>query len=82
MAAPPATAHYDLEERTLTLAKIVVAFVHALPRTISNNEIAKQLVRSAGSVGVNYIESNESLGRKDFLIKLKISRKESEESRY
>jgi len=73
---------YDLEERTLRFAKDVIAFVRSLPNSISNGEIAKQLVRAAGSVGANYIEANESLGRKDFLMKIKISRKESKESRY
>jgi four helix bundle protein len=73
---------YDLEARTLCFAKTVIAFVNSLPRTLANIEIAKQLVRSAGSVGANYIEANESLGRKDFLMKIKISKKESNESRY
>jgi four helix bundle protein len=76
------SGQYDLEERTLRFAKEVIAFVHSLPTTISNIEIAKQLVRAAGSVGANYIEANESLGRKDFLMKVRISRRESKESRY
>ena len=42
----------------------------------------KQLVRSSGSVGANYIEANESLGTKDFKMHAKISRKESKESAY
>jgi four helix bundle protein len=78
----PPTRHYDLEDRTLLFAKDVMALVDRLPRTIVNIEIAKQLVRASGSVGANYIEANESLGRKDFLMKIRISRKESKESRY
>ncbi len=73
---------YDLEERTLRFAKDVISFVDRLPRTLANIEVARQLVRAAGSVGANYIEANESLGRKDFLMKIRISRKESKESRY
>ncbi|RKY42420.1 MAG: four helix bundle protein [Candidatus Omnitrophota bacterium] len=57
-------------------------FVKTLPKTIANNEIVKQLVRSAGSIGANYIEANESLGRKDFAMRIKICRKESKESIY
>ena len=53
-----------------------------LPRTICNTEDVKQVVRSSGSVGANYIEANESLGKKDFRMRVKISRKESKESRY
>jgi len=73
---------YDLEERTLKFAKSVIKFVKTLPKTIANNEIVKQLVRSAGSIGANYIEANESLGRKDFAMRIKICRKESKESIY
>lgn len=45
-------------------------------------EDGKQLIRSAGSVGANYIEANEALSKKDFLFRLKISRKEAKESIY
>ncbi|MFZ1655122.1 MAG: four helix bundle protein [Candidatus Moraniibacteriota bacterium] len=73
---------YDLEERTLAFARRVNAYVNGLPRTISNIENGKQLVRSAGSVGANYIEANEGLSRKDFLMRVKISKKEAKESLY
>jgi four helix bundle protein len=45
-------------------------------------EDIKQVVRSSGSVGANYIEANESLSKKDFLMRVKICRKEAKESRY
>ncbi len=73
---------YDLEERTLNFAIRVRQFVKKLPRTVANIEDGKQLIRSSGSIGANYIEANESLGKKDFMMKLKICRKESKESRY
>jgi len=73
---------YDLEERTLSFAKEVIAFVNALPKSIANIEISKQAVRSSGSVGANYIEANESLGKKDFTMRIKICRKEAKESIY
>jgi len=73
---------YDLEERTFQFAKSVRLFVKALPQSTANYEDSKQLIRSSGSVGANYIEANESLGKKDFLMKIKISRKESKESHY
>ena len=74
--------HYDLEERTLAFAKEVIGFVNALPKTVANVELMKQLVRSSGSVGANYIEANEALSRKDFGLRVKICRKEAKESRY
>lgn len=73
---------YDLEERTLLFAKQVREFVRTLSGGISNMEDAKQLVRSSGSVGANYIEANEALSKKDFLMRIKICRKEAKESRY
>jgi len=73
---------YDLEERTLKFAKRVIECVNKLPKNLPNIEIARQLVRSSGSVGANYIEANESLGKKDFIMRIKICRKESKESRY
>ena len=49
---------------------------------MTNDEIARQLVRSSGSVGANYIEANESISKKDFIYRIKICRKEVKESRY
>ncbi|HEY4478876.1 MAG TPA: four helix bundle protein [Candidatus Paceibacterota bacterium] len=71
---------YDLEERTFLFAQNVRSFVKTVPRDISNVEDTKQLVRSSGSIGANYIEANECLGKKDFLMKIRIARKESKES--
>ena len=76
------TKQYDLEERTLKFAKEVIAFVKEMPRGMANAEIAKQLIRSSGSIGANYIEANESLSKKDFLMRIKICRKESKETIY
>jgi len=73
---------YDLEERTLRFAKDVIELVSTLPRTVANIEIMKQVIRSSGSVGSNYIEANESLSKKDFTMRIKICRKEAKESRY
>ena len=73
---------YDLEDRTFKFARRVNVYVNSLPRTISNQENGKQLVRSSGSVGANYIEANESFSRKDFVMRVKICRKEAKESQY
>jgi four helix bundle protein len=73
---------YDLEDRTLEFAKRVRSFVKKLPNTIANQEDGRQLIKASGSVGANYIEANESLGKKDFRMRIKISRKEAKESRF
>lgn len=72
---------YDLEDRTYRFARDVRSFVKRLPRTVCNAEDVKQVVRSSGSVAANYIEANESLGKKDFRMRIRISRKESKETR-
>ena len=73
---------YDLEDRTFNFAKASRAFVKRLPRTIANIEDAKQFIRASGSVGANYIEANESIGKKDFAMKIKTCRREAKESGY
>jgi four helix bundle protein len=73
---------FDLEERTFQFAQDVRRFVKNLDRTLASIEDARQLIRSSGSVGANYIEANEALSNKDFLLRIKICRKEAKESRY
>jgi len=73
---------YDLEDRTFEFARRVRSFVKKLNKTIANVEDGKQLVKASGSVGANYIEANEALSKKDFLMRIKICRKEAKESAY
>ena len=76
------TKQYDLEKRTLNFAKEVRVFIKNIPKIIANFEDAKQVIRSSGSIGANYIEANESLSKKDFLMRIKICRKEAKETAY
>jgi len=76
------SSYYDLEERTLAFARQAKDFVIKLPKNDVNNVYIPQLIRSASSVGANYIEANESLSKKDFLMRIKISRKEAKETVY
>ena len=71
----------DLEDRTFLFAQSVRAFVKTLPRTLSNTEDIRQLVRASGSVAANWIEADEALSKKDFLVRAKTCRKEAKESR-
>jgi four helix bundle protein len=73
---------FDLEDRTYLFARDVRDFMKSIPKNVSNFEYIKQLIRSSGSVGANYIEANESLSKKDFIMRVKICRKEIKESRY
>jgi four helix bundle protein len=71
----------DLEERTFVFARSIRAFIKTLPRTVGNTEDIRQLVRASGSVAANWIEADEALSKKDFLMRAKICRKEAKESR-
>ena len=73
---------YDLEERSFIFAKKVSFLCGQLLRTIPNLEYIKQVVRSSGSVGANYIEANESLTKKDFSHRIRICLKEAKETAY
>src|SRR6059058_4454356 len=82
MPTSGAAKSYDLEERTFQFAGASRAFVKKLRRTIANIEDAKQFIRASGSIGANYIEANESIGKKDFVMKIKICRREAKETCY
>ena len=70
----------DLVVRTFNFAANVRRFVNNVPRSVSNFEDSKQLVRSSGSVAANYLEAQEGLSRKDFFYRIKVCRKEARES--
>lgn len=73
---------FDLEERSFQFAKAVALFCRTLPKTESNLEYIRQLIRASGSIGANYIEAIEALGKKDATMRLRICRKEAKESAY
>ncbi len=73
---------FDLEGRTLTFAKDVRSLLKRVPVTMAAREDGSQLLRASGSVGANYIEANESLSKRDFLMRIKICRKEAKECGY
>ena len=71
---------YNLEKRTHLFAKQTREWINYIPKTITTVEDCKQLTRSSGSIGANYIEANESLSKKDFLMRIRIAKKEAKES--
>jgi four helix bundle protein len=73
---------YNLEERTYQFARDCRLLIRLLPGTLSNTEDGKQLIKASGSIGANYIEANEKLGRKDLALRLRIARKEAKEAQY
>lgn len=71
---------FDLEERTYNFARDVRSYLKTIKATIHNIDDVKQVIRSSGSVAANYIEANEALSKKDFLMRIKIARKEAKET--
>lgn len=72
----------ELENRTTDFAKRVIRLCKELPNNTINRRLIDQIVRSAGSVGANYREANEALGKKDFIFRLRIARKECKETEH
>lgn len=73
---------FDLEDRTLEFAKRIIRMCKELPSNTVNFKLIDQIIRSAGSIGANYREANDSLSRKDFMMRMKISRKEAKETNF
>ena len=74
--------NYDLEERTAKFGEEIIKFVQAIPRNDINRSLINQLVRSATSIGANYMEANQASSNKDFKNKIKISQKEANETKH
>ena len=72
----------ELEDRFSRFAERVRDFCVKLKWDVINREYISQLIRSSGSVGANYLEASDSLGKADELMKLKISRREAKETIY
>jgi len=73
---------FNLEDRTFIFARNIAIFCKKLQKNQINIEYIKQVIRSSGSVGANYIEANEALSKKDFIHRVRISRKEAKETAY
>lgn len=73
---------YNLEDRTLQFAKEIIHLCKQLQNNTINFKLIDQIVRSAASIGANYREANDALGKKDFVNRLRISRKEAKETSF
>lgn len=82
MLAADQNKKYDLEDRTALFAERIRNFCFKLPKNVANTEYLPQLIRAGSSPGANYIEANESIGDKNFKMKIKTCRRESKESSY
>src|SRR3954470_15784163 len=72
----------ELHQRFFKYAIEVRNFCYKLRKDPINNEYIKQLIRSSASIGANYIEASDQLGRQDERMKISIARREAKESIY
>lgn len=72
----------DLEQRTKRFALAVIRLCANLPRDRAADVIARQLLRSATSIGANYREANRGVSRADFANKIGTVQKEAAETQY
>lgn len=72
----------ELTERTKRFHINVIKICSLLPKNVAAYEIAKQLIRSAGSVGANYRAYKRAKSTNDFIYKIEIVLEESDESHY
>lgn len=74
--------NYDLEERVSKFGENIIIFVKNLPDNQINRPLVSQIVRSATSIGANYMEANQASSKKDFSNKIRICQKESNETKH
>lgn len=82
MTQGPNKKVYDLEERTALFGESVISFCRSLKQDAITKPLISQLVRSATSVGANYMEANGASSKKDFAHKIFICKKEAQESKH
>src|SRR5690606_4659155 len=69
----------QLEERLIQFAIDVILVCKTIDNSFASEHLAKQLIRSATSVALNYAEAQSGESMRDFLHKLKICLKELRE---
>ncbi len=73
---------FDLVDRTIAFSKDVIRLSQSISRSVDHIDIVRQLIRSSTSVGANYVEANDALGKRDFIMKIKTARREANEAKY
>jgi four helix bundle protein len=74
--------NYDLEERTAKFGEDVLKFLKEIKTTVKNQSIVHQLIKSATSIGANYMEATGAESKKDFKHKIGICKKETRETKH
>jgi four helix bundle protein len=73
---------YDLEERTAKFGAEIIKLCRSLSKDVITTPLISQIVRSATSIGANYMEANGASSKKDFVNKIFICKKEAQETKH
>lgn len=76
------TSKYPLEQRTAKFGESVILWCKGIKQDFINRNLIDQLVRSATSIGANYMEANGASSRMDFRNKIFICKKEAQETKH
>ena len=71
---------FDLEERLINFAVLILDIAEALPETKGSSLLSGQLIRCGTAPALHYVEAQSAESRKDFIHKMKIALKEMRES--
>ena len=73
---------YDLEERVEKYGESIIDFAKHINVTTITKSITEQLIKAGTSIGANYFEANGASSKKDFINKIYICKKESQETKH
>lgn len=73
---------YDLEERTALFGESVIKLCRNIKQDNITSPMINQLIRSSTSIGANYMEANGASSKRDFVNKIFICKKESQETKH
>jgi four helix bundle protein len=71
---------YDLEERLIEFASLIIDVAEDLPKTFAGNHLSGQLIRSGTAPALHYGEAQSAESRNDFIHKMKVALKELRET--
>jgi four helix bundle protein len=73
---------FDLEERTTRFGEAVIELCKSMPKDEITRPLINQAIRSATSIGANYMEANGASSKKDFRNKAHLCKKEAQETQH
>ena len=73
---------YDLEERCAKFGEDVISFCKIINKNQITTPLINQIVKSSTSIGANYMEANQASSKRDFMNKIRIYQKESNETKH